>query len=271
MNQAEVLSVINPQISLTIGNPEIVNMLVQQQLQALKNKIQDLYEKDLELYENLCNGVSEIIKSMNADFVNLYSEKLDDYAKAYSALKGKDLNWFAPWSASGTEARLRAGAICIRRYQGRFDEDSPWGEREEKSLKNSFQVSVSLAENPTEQDLDEWCEDWQTEFDSKDSAIGLWVKDNERHEVELSFKRSEETIALIKKYRAIDNQSIAIRSEIKKLEKLVEDRAEIEKAILARVTQNTLQSNPELIKAVEVLTNGLMQLDTAGLPTLTVE
>lgn len=259
---------ISPQVSLTIGNPEIVNMLVQQQVRALKAELKGLEKQSKESYSTLRAGVVEIIASFNADFVAAYGKKLDAYTKARSALTGRQLKWLSPYPAEPEDNDIyREGGVCIRSFRGRgygYAENDPWSEKEEKVLSLAFEVNLQLSEVPSVKELNEWCDSWRTDFDSKADAEEAWAQDNEEESgFSLTLKRSEKTIELIKKYRALDNESIPIRKRIGELNDLLKDTANIEKAVLAQMTQNTLESNPELVEAFGVLTKGIL-----GLPYL---
>lgn len=265
---------INPQISLTIGNPEIVNMLVQQQVRALKKELKDLKEENGKRLQILQAGVVEIIASLNADFKNAFGKKLDTYTKARSKLLGKKVTWTNPFPEHPSNDDIYSyGGVCILSYRGRlYGRDRGWTEADEKALPQAVSTAVNFGEIPTVKELDEWYDSWREEFETREEANEAWSADNgESSEFALEFKRSEKTIELIKKYRAIDNEGIPLNNRVAELEGLLADTANIEKAILAQMTQNTLENNPELVEAFGVLANGILGFEPLGAKQLVVE
>lgn len=270
------MTAINPQISLTIGNPEIVNMLVQQQVRALKAELKTLEAQSAENYQSLRAGVVEIIVSMDADFRTAFEKKLDAYVKARSALVGRKLNWVSPFSKEPEDGDIyKHGWICIRAHYSRgYDsrENAAWTTKEEAELSKALDIVLRLVEVPTVKDLNEWSSCWREDFGSKEEADEAWSEDNAVESgFDFQFKRSEKTIELIKKCRAIDNESIPVRARIKELNAFLADTENIEKAVLAKMTQNTLESNPELVEAFGVLTKGILGMPYLETKQLTVE
>ena len=267
---------VNPQISLTIGNPEMVNMLVQQQVVALQAQLKELEVRSKNRFDLLNTGIIEIIESMDADFKKAYGKKLDAYAKARGALTGHKLTWKSPYGGLITEyERVRHGAICVKLYRSggyRNSELVAWNERDEAELNKPNQLEFRLVEIPTVAELNSWNCDWRTDYDSKEEAEEAWSEDNsEAGGLYLSLKLSKETIDLIKKYRAIDNEGIPDRSRLEEIRNLLKDTVNIEKAVLAKMTQNTLENNPELVEAFAVLTKGILGLPYMETKQLTID
>lgn len=268
---------ISPQVSLTIGNAEIVNMLVQQQVAALLAEVAELEAASKENFKTLDAGILEIVQSMDADFHKAYGKKLDAYAKARGALTGHKLSWKSPYAGPIDDyEKVRFGGICVKQYRNGGYRDlnalTPWTEKDEADLKKFNQLEFSLVEIPTLKELNEWDEDWRQNFETREEAEAAWSEDNcEQGGLYLSLKLSERTINLIKKYRAIDNEGLPIMERLREIRNLLADTANIEKAVLAKMTQNTLKSNPELIQAFNVLTEGVLGLPYLETKQLTVE
>lgn len=268
---------INPQISLTIGNAEIVNMLVQEQVAALQAEVAELEEISKKNFEVLDAGILEIVQSMDADFHRSYGKKLDAYAKARGALTGHKLSWKSPYAGPvNNYEKVGFGGICVKRYRNGGYRDlsalTPWTEEDEAELKRAKQLEFNLVEIPTLKELNEWDQDWRENFETREEAEASWSEDNsERGGLYLWLKFSEATINLVKKYRAVDNEGFPIMKRLTELRALLADTANVEKAVLAKMTQNTLKSNPELIQAFSVLTEGVLGPPYLETKQLTVE
>lgn len=268
---------VNPQISLTIGNAEIVNMLVQQQVAALRAEVAELEAISRKNFEVLDAGILEIVQSMDKDFHRAYGKKLDAYAKARGALTGHKLSWKSPYAGPVNDyEKVRHGGICVKQYRNSGYRDlarlTPWTAEDEADLKKANQLEFSLVEIPTLSELNNWDRDWRENYETREDAEAAWSEDNcEQGGLYLSLKLSEGTINLIKKYRGVDNEGFPIMKRLTELRTLLADTANVEKAVLAKMTENTLKSNPELVEAFSVLTEGVLGLPYLETKQLTIE
>ena len=266
---------INPQISLTIGNPEIVNMLVQQQVKALKNE-QKLLEKSNEsLLKIRDEGLVEIVASLREDYKTTHGKHLDALVKALSALTGRRHGWSNPYpkDVSGNLHPYYSivSANYSRVYGQRKGEE--WDAEDLKDdLKYSQNPTVQFGCVPTVAELEDWNDCWRDDFSSKEEAIQAYLDDySEGQEIQVKLNASKETCALIAKYRLVDTERLPVCERMHEIKELLEDTANIEKAVLAQMTQNTLESNPELVEAFSVLTKGVLGLPYIDTKQLTVE
>lgn len=264
------LVAIDPQASLTIGNPEIVNMLVQQQVRALEKEKKELLQSCKAQTEILTIGSKEILMSQFDDFNEAFGKKLDAYAKARGALSGRKLLWVNPFGHKEGEVHFTTYPLISK--NDRYHPYEEWNEKELEYLRKAVQCEVIIADIPTAAELKEWCGSWQDEYDNKEDAYIDWSADNsEGTNFFLSFFRSEKTIDLIKKYREIYNQELPNRRRLAELDRLLGDTTNIEKAILAKMTENTLRNSPQLVEAFEVLTERILGLPYAVTPQLTID
>jgi hypothetical protein len=268
MSTVKILNPIESKVSLTIGNPEIVNMLVQRRVKAIRAELKNLRRKNIEHFEMAKAKVVGIIASLKSDFQAAHGKKLDAYAKARSALVGRKLKWLSPYPETPSDNDImQIGSNYIMSYRSPHTRDQLWGTPvHEKELVNKVETIVYFSEIPTSKELDDWDSNWRQEFDSKEFAIEAWAQDNlEDNEFYLSFVRSDKTIELIKECREFDNAGAPIRMRIAELDNLLDNTPDIEKAVLAQMTENTLESNPELASAFGVLAKGLLGMEESPL------
>lgn len=268
MSTVKILNPIESRVSLTIGNPEIVNMLVQRRVKAIQAELKSLRRKNIEHFEMAKAKVVGIIASLKSDFQAAHGKKLDAYAKARSALVGRKLKWLSPYPETPSDNDImQIGSNYIMSYRSPHTRDQLWGTpAHEKELVNKVETIVYFSEIPTNKELDDWDRDWRQEFDSKEFAIEAWAQDNlEDNEFYLSFVRSDKTIKLIKECWEFDNAGAPIRMRIAELTNLLDNTPDIEKAVLAQMTENTLESNPELAEAFSVLAKGLLGMEESPL------
>jgi hypothetical protein len=267
MSKVEILNAINPQISLTIGNAEIVNMLVQARVAKLNEtkaaNDQRLVTSSLEM----AAIHAEFRTQIKADYVATFGKKLESFAKVYKDLTGTKVTSTFGEGIEGCES-WAADGLFIGFVDSQYNRRSPiWTDADK--LPKEIPFEVNFVQTPTSKEVTAKMKSSGLE---EEAALQACLEDACLFlEFELKLPLTAELKAVILKARELNNRRNAIAAENRELNRLLADTPAVEREILAKMTQNTLQSNPELAQAFGVLAGGLMQLDAAGLPALSVD
>lgn len=268
----EVLEVITPKISLTIGNPEIVNMLVQARVRELKSQLAVL-DVQLEEATKLYSEQQPLLRSqIQKDIQTTFGKKAEATRKALATLSGKkvvithDFESTPSWDRDPGFLHLTSSRIR-NQYAS---EPSPWSEKH--VIPSSVQIRFDFHEVPPadeiKDEMQSGCTKEEAIFSILNSCDPLCALDD------LTLVYSDAVKAVIKEARELDNARNAIVAKRGEILGLLGDTSSVEKEILAKMTQNTLESNPELAAAFGVLCHGIGTLSAdsvPALPALTVE
>lgn len=268
MSSSVVQTSFTPSVSLTIGNVEIVNMLVQSQVEKMNDQRRAL-TAEVDLFSaSLIQKKKEILVQMALDFAAEYGDRLTAYGKAYGALHGITVSWRNPYNLvdygqglSDTVNMIGSRLVYFDRgysRTGRSSEGSYGWKDLDVDLKKKVSEEVSFSEIPTVQDLKSWDLHWKTVYASKELAVQAYQSENSCLSVDLEHNLSESVKVLVRRAREVENQRLAFMAQIAELDEKLKDIPNIEKQILATVTRNTLENNPQLSQAFGVLTQGLL-------------
>lgn len=240
MNPSEL----NPSISFVIGNSELTNLLVQnkvRELTAEKDRLQEiadgLWKEAQSKYPEIRNLVSLCIEQQ-------WGKKLSAYTKAFGVLIGKKLCWEHQFIFEDGRTDYYVGELIDRKsnkYEVRiyFEMVIP----EKKVLSYMEKSSVTLHD-----------------------ALLYLRKDTEEFESRaVEIELSEDLHAALSYSRAMFSDRAVVLGKIREINALLSNMPEIEKQILAQMTTNMLEQNPQLLAALNLAAKGLSLPDSLKL------
>jgi hypothetical protein len=268
-SKVEVMTAVNPQISLTIGNSEIVNMLVQARVKELKKQLAAIDVELVGATKQYAEKQPLLRAQMEADFQTTFGKKIEGFIKAFSALSGQRISPTRPfggtpegWAYDGIFTSMTNRGL--RDYYGNPRVGQKWQETDK--IPTGWDLIVEFVKEPSAHEIKEIMKD---EGCSKEEAIAIAIERADGiTQVDLVLPISEEAQKIVQAARELDNVRLNLASRREEINALLANTPSVEKEILAKMTQNTLESNPELAAAFGVLCQGMIGLSADSIPAL---